>query len=50
MVNREQVDWVVPALDDEVEMPDLPLQTEQGPLLKDFTGSIMVEALEPAGA
>lgn len=39
-VNREQLDWVVPALDDEVEMPDLPLQTEQGPLVKDFTGWI----------
>lgn len=42
VVNREQVDWVVPALDDEVEMPDMPLQTEQGPLLKDFTGSILL--------
>jgi hypothetical protein len=40
VVNREQLDWVVPALDDEVEMPDLPLQIEQGPLLKDFTGWI----------
>jgi hypothetical protein len=40
VVNREQIDWVVPALDDEVEMPDLPLKVEQGPLLKDFTGWI----------
>jgi hypothetical protein len=40
VLNREQLDWVVPALDDEVEVPDLPLQVEQGPLLKDFTGWI----------
>jgi hypothetical protein len=40
VVNREQLDWVVPAAGDEVEMPDLPLQVEQGPLLKDFTGWI----------
>jgi len=50
VVNREQIDWVVPALDDEVEMPDLPIAHEQGPLLKDFTGSIMGEALEPTGS
>ncbi len=38
VVNREQIDWIVPAIDDEVEMPDLPLQGDKGPLLKDFTG------------
>lgn len=48
VVNREQLDWVVPALDDEVEMPDLPLASEQGPLLKDFTGSILLEPMDPA--
>ncbi len=41
VVNRHQVDWVVEALDDEVEMPDLPLHFEKGPLLKDFTGHIL---------
>jgi len=30
----------VPAADDEVEMPDLPLNVDQGPLLKDFTGAL----------
>lgn len=40
MVNRHQVDWIVPAIDDEVEMPDLPLSAETGPLLKDFTGAL----------
>lgn len=40
VVNREQVDWVVPAIDDEVEMPDLPLSAEPGRLLKDFTGAL----------
>lgn len=40
VVNREQIDWIVPAIDDEVEMPDLPLSAEKGPLLKDFTGAL----------
>jgi hypothetical protein len=40
VVNREQIDWVVPAIDDEVEMPDLPLSAERGRLLKDFTGAL----------
>ena len=40
MVNRQQVDWIVPAIDDEVEMPDLPPSGEKGPLLKDFTGAL----------
>lgn len=40
VVNREQIDWIVPAVDDEVEMPDLPLSTDRGPLLKDFTGRL----------
>ncbi|MEX1169681.1 MAG: hypothetical protein WEE50_06030 [Chloroflexota bacterium] len=40
VVNREQIDWIVPAIDDEVEMPDLPLSADKGPLLKDFTGAL----------
>ncbi|MBA2700838.1 MAG: hypothetical protein H0U58_03935 [Chloroflexi bacterium] len=40
VVNREQIDWVVPALDEEVEMPDLPIAAASGPLAKDFTGFI----------
>jgi len=40
VVNREQIDWIVPAIDDEVEMPDMPLSAEKGPLLKDFTGAL----------
>ena len=40
MVNREQVDWIVPAVDEEVELPDLPLSGEPGRLLKDFTGAL----------
>ena len=35
VVNRDLVDWIVPAIDDEVELPDLPLgNTPSGPLLK----------------
>ena len=44
VVNRLLVDWIVPAIDDEVEMPDIPLSAyPQGPLLKDFTGRLKVE-------
>jgi hypothetical protein len=41
VVNRDLVDWVVPAIDDEVELPDLALANlPSGPLLKDFTGGV----------
>jgi len=40
VLNRGQIDWIVPAIDDEVEMPDLPLSAEQGRLVKDFTGAL----------
>ena len=40
VVNREQVDWIVPAIDDEVELPDLPLSADKGRLVKDFTGAL----------
>ncbi len=40
MVNRARVDWIVPAVDEEVELPDLPLSADQGPLVKDFTGAL----------
>ena len=40
VLNRELIDWIVPAVDDEVEMPDLPLSAEKGRLLKDFTGAL----------
>jgi hypothetical protein len=50
VVNREQVDWIVPALDDEVELPDLPLHAEKGLLVKDFTGQIRVDGVGGSGA
>jgi len=44
IVNRHLVDWIVPAIDDEVEMPDIPLSAyPKGPLLKDFTGQVRLE-------
>ena len=44
LVNREQIDSVVETmLDEEVEMPDVPFDTDQGPLLKDFTGDVYAE-------
>lgn len=44
VVNRDLMDWIVPAPVDEVELPeappDLPIPTKSGPLLKDFTGAV----------
>jgi hypothetical protein len=48
VVNRHQVDWIVEALDEEVELPDIPLQSEHGPLLKDFTGQLLTLG-DPSG-
>lgn len=41
VVNRQQVDWVVDSPEPEVEMPDLFVQPDKGPLFKDFTGYIV---------
>jgi hypothetical protein len=38
VVNREEMDWIVPADDDEVEMPDLPLKARQRTLIRRSTG------------
>lgn len=44
IVNRQMIDWIVEAIDDEVEMPDIPLSAyPKGPLLKDFTGQLHSE-------
>lgn len=41
IVNRQLVDWIVEAADEEVEMPEIPLsEYPKGPLLKDFTGQV----------
>ncbi len=41
VVNRDQIDVIAHAFDEAVELPDLPVQGEPGPLVKDFTGNIM---------
>jgi hypothetical protein len=41
LVNRAHTEWIVPAAaDDEVAFPDVPINPETGPLLKDFTGQL----------
>ena len=40
VLNRALIDRIVPADDHEVEMPDLPLSAENGPLPTDFTGAL----------
>ena len=42
VINREQIDVITHALDEEIELPDMPIGAEQGPLVKDFTGSILI--------
>jgi hypothetical protein len=42
-INRQLVDWIVEAMDDEVEMPDIPHSAYQkGPPLADSTGHLRV--------
>ncbi|MGZ6274004.1 MAG: hypothetical protein ACXWM8_06915 [Candidatus Limnocylindrales bacterium] len=42
-INRQLVDWIVEAMDDEVEIPDIPHSAYQkGPPLKDSTGHLRV--------
>jgi hypothetical protein len=43
VINRDRIDWIVPAVVDEVEMPELPVHTGGGKLLKDFTGALFEE-------
>jgi hypothetical protein len=44
VINREQIDWVSSADDEDLllpELPELPVAAGQGPLVKDFTGQIL---------
>jgi hypothetical protein len=40
LVNRDQIDSVVEASDEGIEMPDVPFGDRKGPLVKDFTGAV----------
>jgi hypothetical protein len=40
IVNRDFVDWIVEAVDDEVEMPELQLSAQATGLLRDYTGDL----------
>ena len=41
IVNRELLDWVRPARDDEVRLPSLPVESSVDPRAKDLTGYIL---------
>ena len=44
VINREQIDWISNAADEDIlspEMPTMPVAAGQGPLVKDFTGQIL---------
>ncbi|MGK2851514.1 MAG: hypothetical protein ACSLFN_11450 [Candidatus Limnocylindrales bacterium] len=52
VVNREQIDWITTAVDEDIRVPetlDMPVAPGQGPLVKDFTGQIMSDLGEAAG-
>lgn len=52
VVNREQIDWITPVVDEDIQIPEslaMPVARNQGPLVKDFTGQIMTDLGEPAG-
>ena len=40
LVNRDRIESVVVVADEEVEMPDVPVDADEGPLMKDFTGAV----------
>ena len=41
IVNRDHVDWIVEAVDEEVEMPEIPHSAyPKERLVKDFTGQV----------
>lgn len=44
LLNRDHIESIAGGHEHEVDMPDLPVSAEQGPLLKDFTGSILRDA------
>ncbi len=41
VVNREMTNWIQLAADEDVTLPDLPLDAKPGLLTKDFTGNLM---------
>jgi hypothetical protein len=41
VVNRDQIDVIEHALDEAVELPEMPIPGDPGPLVKDFTGHIL---------
>ena len=52
VVNREQIDWITSVVDEDIVVPeslDLPVAPDQGPLVKDFTGQIMIDMGEARG-
>jgi hypothetical protein len=41
LINRELAAWIVPGTDEDDELSELEIPVETGPLVKDFTGSVM---------
>lgn len=41
LFNRECADWLTVTDDESIEFPEIPLPTSSGPMVKDFTGSLL---------
>jgi hypothetical protein len=45
LINRDAADWVETVVDDEVALPEIPMQTSDAPLAKDFTYQVLVSSV-----
>jgi hypothetical protein len=45
LVNRDAADWIDTAADDEVAPPDIPVESSDAPLVKDFTYQVLVSSV-----
>jgi hypothetical protein len=45
LVNRDTADWVETAADDEVAPPEIPVESSDAPLVKDFTYQVLVSSV-----
>lgn len=45
LVNRDTADWVDTVVDDEVAPPEIPVETSDAPLVKDFTYQVLVSSV-----
>jgi hypothetical protein len=45
LVNRDTADWIDTVADDEVALPEIPVEASEAPLVKDFTYQVLVSSV-----